>query len=148
MKVARLFFIILSVFVLFTACFNEKESPFYNSTWIMDNYDQNNQKYYHQLLLTEDHRAEIKTSYYDSTNIIIWKGTYKINSKKITFNFTECSRYEDGKKTGDYKSGPFIKYYTGEFLYSVAKISERKRMSARNNIKQKVYREIEEENTL
>lgn len=31
---------------------------------------------------------------------------------------------------------------------SVAKISERKRLSARNNLKQKVYKEIEEEDTL
>ncbi|MBR6099546.1 ribosome small subunit-dependent GTPase A [bacterium] len=53
--------------------------------------------------------------------------------------YKEKIKYE-GKKTENNK-----KFINNK---SVAKISERKRMSARNNLKQKVYREIEEENTL
>jgi hypothetical protein len=117
---------VLFVF-LFTACFNEKESPLYDSEWLMINYDinNNNKEYYHQLILNQDHTAVIRVTYTDSTNIIEWKGTYKLSSKKITFNFTECNRYESGKKVGNYEAVKLIKYYTGEFFYSVAKIAEK-----------------------
>ena len=48
----------------------------------------------------------------------------KINSKKIKFNFTECVRYEDGKPVGTYDATKLIKYYTGDFYYSVAELGE------------------------
>ena len=107
-----------------TACFNEKDSPFYDSEWIMQNYDANGMLYYHHLILSPGHKAMLRVSYADSTNIIVWTGSYKINSKKIKFNFAECVRYEDGKVTGKYTAGQFIKYYTGEFFYSVALLGD------------------------
>ena len=109
--------VLLSLFV--TGCFNYKKSPFYDSEWVMQNYDNNMQLYYHHLILKPDHTVMLRVSYADSTNIIVWNGTYKIDSKKIKFNFTECLRYEDGKPVGTYDATKLIKYYTGEFYYSV-----------------------------
>ena len=122
-RIAIIVFTVL--FPLFlTGCFNEKSSPFYDSEWVMQNLDDNADLYYHHLILQPGHNATLRVSYADSTNIIVWTGTYKINSKKIKFNFTECVRYEDGKIVGKYTSGQFIKYYTGEFLYSAAPLSD------------------------
>ena len=90
----------------------------------MQNLDDNADLYYHHLILQPGHKATLRVSYADSTNIIVWTGTYKINSRKITFNFTECVRYENGQVVGKYTSGQFIKYYTGEFYYSVALLEE------------------------
>ena len=122
----RIAIIVLTVlFPLFlTGCFNEKSSPFYDSEWVMQNLDDNADLYYHHLILQPGHKATLRVSYADSTNIIVWSGTYKINSRKITFNFTECVRYENGQVVGKYTSGQFIKYYTGEFYYSVALLQE------------------------
>ena len=107
-----------------TGCFNEKNSPFYDSQWVMTNYDNNMELYYHHLILEPGHKVMLRVSYADSTNIIVWKGTYKVDSKKFKFNFTECLRYEDGEVVSKYTSGQFIKYYTGEFLYSVGLVQE------------------------
>lgn len=117
-KILLAFIIILSLSL--TGCFNYKNSPFNDSEWVMQNVDVNRQLYYHHLILNADHTVMLRVSYADSTNIIVWKGTYKINSKKIKFNFTECVRYEDGKVVGTYDSGKLIKYYSGDFFYSVA----------------------------
>ena len=68
----------------------------------------------------------LRVSYADSSNIIVWSGTYKINSKKIKFDFTECERYEDGKKVGNYDAGQLIKFYSGELLYSAAPLADDK----------------------
>lgn len=67
---------------LFVGCFFEKDSPFYDSEWIMQNYDDNAQLYYHHLILKPDHSVMLRSSYADSENIIVWRGTYKINAKK------------------------------------------------------------------
>jgi hypothetical protein len=109
---------------MMTSCFSFKKSPFYDSEWVMQNVDVKNQLYYHHLILNSDHTVMLRVSYADSTNIIVWKGTYKINSKKIKFNFTECLRYENGQVVGQYTAGQIIKYYTGEFDYSVALLDE------------------------
>ena len=116
------FLFILTVSFVLTSCFSLKNSPFYDSEWVMQNYDNNMQLYYHHLILKTDHTAMLRVSYADSTNIIVWNGTYKIDSKKIKFNFTECVRYEDGKPVGTYDAQKLIKYYTGEFYYSLGLI--------------------------
>ena len=41
------------------------------------------------------------------------------NSKKFDFNFTECIRYEKGEPVGKYTTGKMIKYYSGEYMYSL-----------------------------
>ncbi len=120
-KISVVLFIILLSLSL-TGCFDYKKSPFYDSEWVMQNYDNNMQLYYHHLILKPDHTVMLRVSYADSTNIIVWNGTYKIDSKKIKFNFTECLRYEDGKQVGNYDSAKLIKYYTGEFYYSLGAI--------------------------
>ena len=120
--ISFLFVLILSF--MMTSCFSFKKSPFYDSEWVMQNVDVKNQLYYHHLILNSDHTVMLRVSYADSTNIIVWKGTYKINSKKIKFNFTECLRYENGQVVGQYTAGQMIKYYTGEFYYSVALLDE------------------------
>ncbi len=124
MKKSCLFILMILTSLIFTGCFSEKKSPFYNSEWVMQNLDNNNQLYYHHLILSPAHKAMLRVSYADSTNIIVWNGTYKINSKKVVFNFTECVRYENGKITGQYPSGKLVKFYTGEYLYSVATLEE------------------------
>lgn len=111
----------LTISLLFTGCFSEKGSPFYDSEWIMTNYDENNQLYYHHLILSPDHKVMLRVSYADSTNIIVWSGTYKVNSKKFDFDFKECIRYENGEPVGKYVTGKMIKYYTGDYLYSLGK---------------------------
>lgn len=124
---SKIFFSILIFSLLsglFTGCFSLKKSPFYDSEWVMQNRDENNLLYYHHLILQPNHKALLRVSYADSTNIIVWSGTYKINSRKIVFDFSECIRYENGAVVGNYSSGKLIKYYTGEFLYSVAMIEE------------------------
>ena len=103
-----------------SACFSEKKSVFYDSEWIMKNYDADGKLYYHHLILEPGHRVMLRASYADSTNIIVWTGTYKINSRKIDFDFTECVRYENGEIVGQYKAGQLVKFYNGDFYYSVA----------------------------
>ena len=122
MKKSCLGLLIILISLFLTGCFNLKNSPFNDSEWVMQNYDNNMQLYYHHLILKPDHSVMLRVSYADSTNIIVWTGTYKINSKKIKFDFTECVRYEDGKPVGTYEATKFIKYYTGEFYYSVGLI--------------------------
>ena len=116
--------ILIMTSFIFMGCFSEKKSPFYDSEWIMQNYDNNMQLYYHHLILYPNHRVMLRASYADSSNIIVWTGTYKINSKKIDFDFTECVRYENNEIVGQYKSGQLVKYYTGDFYYSVAELGE------------------------
>ena len=118
------FLLVLTVSVVLTSCFSLKNSPFYDSEWVMQNYDNNMQLYYHHLILKPDHTVMLRVSYADSTNIIVWNGTYKIDSKKIKFNFTECVRYEDGKPVATYEAQKFIKYYTGDFYYSIAELGD------------------------
>ena len=122
----RIAIIVLTVlFPLFlTGCFNEKASPFYDSEWVMQNLDDNADLYYHHLILSPDHKVMLRVSYADSSNIIVWNGTYKVNSKKFKFDFTSCERYENGKKFGDYNDRKLIKYYTGEFYYSAAPLTD------------------------
>ena len=80
----RIAIIVLTVlFPLFlTGCFNEKSSPFYDSEWVAQNLDDNADLYYHHLILQPGHKVMLRVSYADSTNIIVWNGTYKVNSKK------------------------------------------------------------------
>ena len=126
MKKSGLVLLIILISLSVTGCFNYKKSPFYDSEWVMQNYDNNMQLYYHHLILKPDHTVMLRVSYADSTNIIVWNGTYKIDSKKIKFNFTECVRYENGEIIGQYKAGSVVKYYEGIFYYSVAEIEDEK----------------------
>ena len=107
MKKTGLLFCIILFSLLLTSCFNEKASPFYDSEWVMQNLDNNADLYYHHLILSPGHKVMLRVSYADSSNIIVWSGTYKINSKKIKFNFTECERYD-----------------TGDFYYSSAPLAD------------------------
>ena len=115
-----------------TSCFSLKKSPFYNSEWIMQNVDENGELYYHHLILLPNHNVMLRVSYADSSNIIVWNGNYKISSKKIIFNFTECLRYENGQVAGQYTDGKLIKYYTGDFYYSVAFLQDENIKSSDN----------------
>ena len=117
-------FLALAFCLVLNSCFSLKNSPFNASEWVMQNLDDKGQLYYHHLILNSDHTAMLRVSYADSTNIIVWNGTYKINSKKINFNFTECVRYENGAPVGTYKAGQMIKFYTGEYYYSLGLIEE------------------------
>ena len=93
MKKSCLGLLIILISLSLTGCFSEKNSPFYDSEWVMQNYDDNANLYYHHLILKPDHTVMLRVSYADSTNIIVWNGTYKLNSKKFYFDFTECLRY-------------------------------------------------------
>ena len=119
-----LFAFLILISLSLTGCFNYKNSPFYDSEWVMQNYDDQANLYYHHLILKPDHKVMLRVSYADSTNIIVWNGTYKLNSKKFDFDFTECLRYENGEVVGKYTSGQMIKYYTGDFYYSVGLLDE------------------------
>ncbi len=124
MKKIGLFVCTVLLSLLLAGCFNEKNSPFYDSQWIMQNFDDNADLYYHHLVMSPGHKVMLRVSYADSSNIIVWSGTYKINSKKIKFDFTECERYEGGKKVGNYDAGQLIKFYSGDFLYSAAPLTD------------------------
>ena len=123
-KILKTFLVVLVLSTLLTSCFSLKNSPFYDSEWVMQNLDDKGQLYYHHLILSSDYTVMLRVSYADSTNIIVWNGTYKINSRKIIFNFTECVRYENGKAVGTYNATQMIKYYTGDFYYSIAEIGD------------------------
>ncbi len=113
--------LLTALFLLSLAgCFSEKKSVFYDSEWIMKNYDAQGLLYYHHLILQPGHKVMLRASYADSSNIIVWTGKYKINSRKFDFDFTECVRYENGEIVGQYKAGQLVKYYNGDFYYSVA----------------------------
>lgn len=90
----------------------------------MQNVDNNNQPYYHHLFLNPDHTVSLQASYTNSTNVMDWTGTYKITSNKIIFDFTQCVRYENKVAVGKYTTGRIIKYYTGEFLYSIGLVED------------------------
>lgn len=124
MKKISVLFVFILTSLLLISCYEGKNTPFYDSEWIMQNFDANNQSYYHHLILQPDHKVMLRSSYFDSTNIIVWSGTYKIKSKKIIFNFTECSRYEDGKNVGQYSDKRLINYYKGEYFYSLGLIGD------------------------
>lgn len=126
MKIRKWMFLlfVLTFSIVSTSCFSLKDSPFYDSEWIMQNYDNNMQLYYHHLILKPNHTVMLRASYADSTNILVWTGKYKINSKKIVFDFTECLRYEKGEIVGQYKSGSLVKYYNGDFFYSVGLVGD------------------------
>ena len=126
MKKSIVFLLMISVVLLCTSCFSEKKSPFYDSEWVMQNYDGDGKLYYHHLILQPGHQVMLRASYADSSNIIVWKGKYKINSRKIVFDFAECLRYENGAPAGNYTDGRLINYYKGEFYYSVAELGETK----------------------
>ncbi|MCQ2576794.1 MAG: hypothetical protein MJ162_08610, partial [Treponema sp.] len=49
---------------------------------------------------------------------------YKINSKKIIFNFEDCSRLENGENVGQYSDRRLVKFYSGEYFYSIGLIGE------------------------
>lgn len=117
------FFMLMLGFLL-AGCFSEKDSPFYDSEWIMQNYDNDANLYYHHLILSPGHKVMLRSSYADSQNIIVWRGTYKINDKKITFNFEDCSRFENGQNVGQYSDKRLVKFYNGEYLYSIGLIGE------------------------
>ena len=119
-------FIIFIFSLTLVACFNEKASPFYDSQWVMQNLDDNADLYYHHLILEPGHKVTLRVSYADSSNIIVWQGTYKLNSKKFKFDFTSCERYENGQKVGNYNAGQLIKFYNGEFYYSAAPLADDK----------------------
>ena len=119
-----LFAFLILISLSLTGCFNLKNSPFYDSEWVMQNYDDQANLYYHHLILKPDHKVMLRVSYADSTNIIVWNGTSKLNSKKFDFDFTECLRYENGEVVGKYTAGQMVKYYTGDFYYSVALLDE------------------------
>ena len=121
-KIYIIFLILISLSL--TGCFNLKKSPFYDSEWVMQNYDDQANLYYHHLILKPDNTVMLRVSYADSTNIIVWNGTYKISSRKIKFSFSECLRYENGQVVGKYTAGQMIKYYNGDFYYSVALLDE------------------------
>ena len=130
MKKIFFIFIILSA-LIFSGCFSEKKSPFYDSEWIMQNYDNQMKLYYHHLILYPNHRVMLRASYADSSNILVWTGTYKINSKKIDFDFAECVKYENGEIVGQYKSGAVVKFYQGDFYYSVAALETKPQADAK-----------------
>ena len=121
-KTFKLLLPLLTAFFLLclAGCFSEKKSVFYDSEWIMKNYDENGLLYYQHLILQPGHKVMLRASYADSSNIIVWTGTYKLNSRKFDFDFTECVRYENGEIVGQYKAGQLVKYYNGDFYYSVA----------------------------
>ncbi len=126
MKKKGLFVLTILLSLTLTACFNEKASLFYDSEWVMQNLDDNADLYYHHLILMPDHKVMLRVSYADSSNIIVWNGTYKVNSKKFKFDFTSCERYENGQKVGNYNAGQLIKFYNGEFYYSAAPLADDK----------------------
>lgn len=126
MKIKKITILVLISVLLISlsGCFSEKKSPFYDSEWIMQNYDNDAQLYYHHLILKPDHSVMLRTSYADSQNIIVWRGTYKISSKKMIFKFEDCSRFEKGENIGQYSDKRLVKFYTGEYLYSLGLIGD------------------------
>ena len=105
-------------------CFSEKGTPFYDSEWLMPSVDAEGKTYYHQLILTPDRNVVLRVTYADSSKGIVWTGTYRLTAKKIVFDFTDCVRYEKGTVTGKYTSGKMIKFYAGDFFYSVGEVTE------------------------
>ena len=76
----KIFILVLVLAVSLTGCFSEKDTPFYDSEWIMQNVDNQNQLQYHHLILSPDHKVTLRASYAESTNIIFWQGTYNAGS--------------------------------------------------------------------
>lgn len=118
-----LIIVILTGFVFF-GCKSGKNSPFYDTEWLMQNVDANNQPYYHHLIFQPENRVMLRVSYFDSTNIIVWRGTYKIKSNKLVLNFEDCSRFENGENVGQYSDKRLIYYYKGDYYYSLGLIGD------------------------
>ena len=55
MKRLNLICLIILISLSLTGCFNYKKSPFYDSEWVMQNYDDKANLYYHHLILKPDH---------------------------------------------------------------------------------------------
>jgi len=118
-------FILCVLSLLSVSCFNEKESPLYDSEWLLQNLDDKGQEYCHQLFLKPDHQVTLQVYYSNtSSTAIVWTGTYKLKSNKIIFNFDKCMRYENGENIGNYKAGRVIKYFAGEYFYSVGLVGD------------------------
>ena len=116
--------VLLATTITFTGCFSEKDSVLYDSEWAMENYDAQGQLYFHELALQPNHTATLKVMYDETSDGLVWTGKYKINSKKIVFDFTDCVRYENGEPGEKINSTKTIKYYTGEFFYSVGEVGK------------------------
>lgn len=125
MKSWKSLFIFILVFsVCVTSCISAKKNPLYDSEWIMHNVDKDNLPYVHQLFLKPDYSVTLQVHYVNSDKVLVWTGTYKLKSKKIIFDFKECVRFENKQAVGRYTAGQFIKYYTGEFFYSVGLVED------------------------
>lgn len=116
--------LILVLVFSFASCTNQKNTLFYDSEWLMQNVDSNNQPYYHHLVFQPENKVMLRVSYFDSQNIIVWSGTYKLKSKEIFLNFSECARFENGEYEGLYTDKRLINYYKGEYLYSLGLVGE------------------------
>ncbi|MCQ2580067.1 MAG: hypothetical protein MJ159_05180 [Treponemataceae bacterium] len=131
--------VICFISFLMCGCFNEKESPLYDSEWILYNADEKGQNYVHQLFLKPDHQATIQVGYLNSTTVLVWTGTYKANDKKIVFNFDKCARWENGQEIGTYKAGRVIKYFSGDYFYSLGLVGDEEKKYHLQLIRPKNY---------
>ena len=66
MKKPLIFGLLIIITILFSGCYEGKNTPFYDSEWIMQNVDGNNQVYYHHLILNPDKTVMLRSSYFDS----------------------------------------------------------------------------------
>ena len=128
--------ILFAVTMMFTlnSCFSEKDSPFYDSEWVMQSYDAQGQIYFHNLTLKPNHEATLSVLYDKTYDGLYWSGKYKINSKKIEFDFTDCVRFKNNEITDRVISGKVIKYYNGEFFYSLAEAGQNPEVSAQDRM--------------
>ncbi|NLK45141.1 MAG: hypothetical protein GX297_00550 [Treponema sp.] len=124
---------------LFISCFNEKQSILFDSEWIMQNVDEKGQSYVHHLFLNPDYQAVFKVYYKDATIAVVWTGKYKLTSKKLIFNFDKCTRFENDKPVGQYDSTRIIKYFSGDYFYSVGLVGEENKEYHMDLIRPKDY---------
>ena len=56
-KILKTFLVVLVLSTLLTSCFSLKNSPFYDSEWVMQTLDDKGQLYYHHLILSSDYKC-------------------------------------------------------------------------------------------
>ena len=104
----------------FSFSFSYKDSPFFESEWIMKNTDKNEKPYFHKIIFKNKKEVEIQAGYDESNSMLVWSGKYKMNGRKMKFEFESCLRYENGEPVARVIKGNMIKYFNGDFFYALS----------------------------
>lgn len=124
MKKISVIFVILLCAVVFSSCYNIKNSPFYESEWLMENKDSYGAVYYHQIFFKAGGNVTLQVYYPSNNTAVVWTGKYKISSAKLNLKMDKCVQVENGTPVFEITKRNIITYFNGDFTYALAEPGE------------------------